>query len=137
MSATSKVPVHSSSSYSTQPGTASALTTALVDAGSIPVIQATLLHELQASGWTANLRAYLTALMRSGECTKYDELMDRVLDEVTKDLGTRPRSAKASSAAADKDAGASGLQIPDAAIKQGVKVVKKELEKVCVVDDSK
>lgn len=130
-----KVPVHQNSSYSTQPGTASALTTALVDNGSIPVIQATLLQELQASGWTANLRTYLTTLMRSGECTKYDDLMDRVIEEAMKDVGSKQRGAKATNG--DKDANGAGLQIPENAIKQGIKVVKKELEKVCVVDEGK
>lgn len=73
--------------------------------------------------------------MRSGECTKYDELMDRVIEETMKDVATRQRGAKVANG--DKDAGGASLQIPDSAIRQGIKVVKKELERVCVVDEGK
>lgn len=120
-----KLAVSESSSFSTQPATQTQLTTALVDHGSIPIIQNALLHELQASGWTQNLRNHVTQLMRSGECTKYDDLMDRILDQALADLD------------ADKLAGGddeASLAIPARAITQAVKVVKKELDKICQVD---
>ena len=116
-----KLSVNESTSFSTQPATQTQLTTALVDAGSIQTIQTALLHELQASGWATNLKNHVTQLMRSGECTKYDDLMDRILEEALADSG------------AAKDGNAS-LAIPDQAITQAVKVVKKELDKICQVD---
>ncbi|KAI5241887.1 hypothetical protein E4T47_06236 [Aureobasidium subglaciale] len=117
-----KIAVSESTSFSTQPATQTQLTTALVDHGSIPVIQNALLHELQASGWSTNLKNHVTQLMRSGECTKYDDLMDRILEEALVDSG------------ASKDGRDNPLAIPDQAITQAVKVVKKELDKICQVD---
>lgn len=117
-----KLAVNESTSFSTQPATQTQLTTALVDHGSIPVIQNALLHELQASGWSTNLKNHVTQLMRSGECTKYDDLMDRILEEA---LGE---------ADAAKDGDHPSLAIPDQAITQAVKIVKKELDKICQVE---
>lgn len=118
-----KLAVDESTSYSTQPATQSQLTTALVDHGSIPIIQNALLHELQASGWSQNLRNHVTQLMRSGECTKYDDLMDRILDQALSGLD-----------ADSSDTDAASLAIPPQAITQAIKVVKKELDKICQVD---
>ncbi|ORY17087.1 hypothetical protein BCR34DRAFT_60693 [Clohesyomyces aquaticus] len=47
----------------------SALMSQSTSTGGIPAIQALLTHELQASGWITELRAYVTTLLRSGECT--------------------------------------------------------------------
>jgi hypothetical protein len=115
-----KLSVNESTSFSTQPATQTQLTTALVDAGSIQTIQTALLHELQASGWATNLKNHVTQLMRSGECTKYDGLMDRILEEALADSGSKNNDQS--------------LAIPDQAITQAVKVVKKELDKICQVD---
>ncbi|KAG9657515.1 hypothetical protein KCU81_g4952, partial [Aureobasidium melanogenum] len=117
-----KLSVNESTSFSTQPATQTQLTTALVDGGSIPIIQNALLHELQASGWSTNLKNHVTQLMRSGECTKYDDLMERILEEALADPNTA------------KDSNSPSLAIPDEAITQAVKVVKKELDKICQVD---
>ncbi|KAG9531306.1 hypothetical protein KCU78_g19193, partial [Aureobasidium melanogenum] len=117
-----KLAVNESTSFSTQPATQTQLTTALVDGGSIPIIQNALLHELQASGWSTNLKNHVTQLMRSGECTKYDDLMERILQEALADSNTA------------KDSNHPSLAIPDEAITQAVKVVKKELDKICQVD---
>lgn len=131
MSTTTKVLVTSTSSYTT-PSLQSQINTALIANGSIGTIQSALLHELQASGWTTNLRNYITALMRSGECTRYDDLMDKVLEGAMHDVV----SGVASKVKTDKT-GEAGLRIPEAAIKEGIKVVKKELEKICDVPESK
>lgn len=136
---TTKVPINQSSTY-TSTSTSAALTTALITHNSIPLIQATLLHELQASGWTASLRAYITQLMRSGECTRYEELMDRVLEKamagIVEDKG-RDRNGTANGMnGSGKKEGDDGLRIPDKAIREGIRVVKMELAKVCeVVED--
>jgi hypothetical protein len=111
-----KLSVNESTSFSTQPATQTQLTTA----GSIQTIQTALLHELQASGWATNLKNHVTQLMRSGECTKYDDLMDRILEEALADSGSKNNDQS--------------LAIPDQAITQAVKVVKKELDKICQVD---
>ena len=128
----SKVPVNGSSSYSAD-SLQNQITGALIANGSIPTIQAALLHKLQASGWTGTLRAYVTQLVRSGECTKYDELMDRVLEESMKGIaGERTRAVNGSTANSNRPG--HELRIPDAAVKEGIKVVRKELEKVCELE---
>lgn len=144
MASSTQVPITSSSTYTSTP-LQNQITTALISNGAIPTIQGALLHELQASGWTTNLRNYITTLMRSGECTRYDELMDRVLDEALKDAPTSKTRSNGTSAAAAAAAAADaaskskedGLRIPEAAVKEGIKVVRKELEKVCEFSDGK
>ncbi|GAM88924.1 hypothetical protein ANO11243_069580 [Dothideomycetidae sp. 11243] len=127
-----KVPVSSASSY-TSDSLQNQITGALIANGSIPTIQSALLHELQAAGWTAALRAFVVQLVRSGECTKYDELMDRVLEESMKGVvSERTRAVNGSVATGNRPG--QELRVPDSAIKEGIKVVKKELEKVCELD---
>lgn len=72
--------------------------------------------------------------MRSGECTKYDDLMDRVLEEAMQDVVASRARANAASNGASKS-GVDSIRLPESAIREGIKVVKKELEKVCDVQD--
>lgn len=115
MASSQKVAVTSSTNFSTSPGTQNTITAALVDAGSIATIRAAILHELQAAGWTQDLKSYVTSLMRSGELSSYNDIMDRVMEQA---LGSGSNQA---------------LRVPDVAVKQAIKTVKHELEKVCVV----
>lgn len=92
------------------------------------------MHELQAAGWITTLRAYVTQLVRSGECTKYDELMERVLEESMKGIvGDRTRAVNGSTNVSSNRPGQE-LRVPDTAIKEGIKAVRKELERVCELD---
>lgn len=129
----SKIPVNSGSTYTAE-SLQNQITGALIANGSIPTIQSSLLHELQASGWTTTLRSYVVALVRSGECTKYDELMEKVLEESMKGIpGERTRATNGNTSNGNRPG--QELRIPDAAIREAVKVVKKELEKVCEVEN--
>ena len=123
MSGSNKVTVNNESTYA-DTALQNQITAGLVINGAIPTIQSTLLHELQASGWTANLRTFLTQLMRSGECTRYDDLMDRVLEEALKGIHGEGKAASADSDEVD-------IRMPESAVKAGIKVVRKELEKIC------
>jgi hypothetical protein len=133
-----KLSINDSTSFSaSQPTTQTLLTTALVDNNSIPLIQNALLHELQASGWSTNLKTYITQLMRSGECTKYDDLMDRVLDEALRETNAAAVAAengKKSNVDDEEEGVRPSLAVPNQAITQAVKIVKKELEKICQLD---
>ena len=51
---------------------------ALVSSGSVNRIESSLTDDLAACGWVANVRAYVTQLVRSGECTTFNEVMDKV-----------------------------------------------------------
>jgi len=77
------------------------------------------------------MRSYIVQLMRSGECTKYDDLMDKVLEESMK--GIMADKGKANGATTNGKLASGDLKIPENAIKEGIKVVKKELEKICEV----
>ncbi|KAF2156655.1 hypothetical protein K461DRAFT_272721 [Myriangium duriaei CBS 260.36] len=59
--------------------------------------------------------------------------MDRVLEESMKGImGDRTRGANGSTTHVNKPG--QELRVPDSAIKEGIKVVRKELEKVCELD---
>ena len=73
--------------------------------------------------------------MRSGECTRYDDLMDKVLEGAIQGANASGGS-KGKADGADRT-GEAGLRIPDAAVKEGIRVVRKELEKICDLPESK
>lgn len=135
MSTTKKIPV-SSSTPSNNPDFNAQLRAALVANGSIPTIQDALQNELQRTGYAKNLHDYVTKLMRSGECTKYDDIMDKVLEETLKHLDDDAvnengdkKGANASGSGSD-----AGLRIDDSVKDKGIAVVKKELAKVIDFD---
>jgi hypothetical protein len=111
------------------------LSTALLEARSIPAIEKVLSQSLAEAGWTNDLRNYIQKLVRTGECTNYQQILQRVLGEVTTGKEARTNGA----ADKDKDKGEEGgeLKIPEKVVREGVKVVRKELERVVtvVVDD--
>jgi hypothetical protein len=126
---------------------------ALLYNGGHSSIEHVLDHELAASGWTTNLRTYVQMLFRSGECTTFNEAMERVMKCVG--VGGRPGNEKKevngettngagpSSAAGSlvtqhqpiKDMENGGqLSIPEKVVTEGVKAVRKELEKICEIE---
>lgn len=128
------------------------LTAALFSANSIPRIQAALQHSLQETGWTHALRAHVLNLLRSGECGTYDELMARVLEDTRQAAdGDNNGDAKETNGHANgddnkKNGNASGggaetgaartaesIRIPDKAVREGIKAVRKEVETVCEI----
>ncbi|EOD44848.1 hypothetical protein UCRNP2_8437 [Neofusicoccum parvum UCRNP2] len=121
------------------------LTAALFSANSIPRVQSALQHSLQESGWTHALRAHVLHLLRSGECGSYDELMARVLDD-TRQAGAddEPNGTGTTAAANGAKNGGGGaetgaarsaesIRIPDKAVREGIKAVRKEVESVCEI----
>ncbi|KAF2190246.1 hypothetical protein K469DRAFT_723092 [Zopfia rhizophila CBS 207.26] len=107
---------------------------ALLSSGGIPAIQSTLTHELQASGWTTNLRSYITQLLRTGECTTVGEVMERVMSEAQ--LGGHSQKSNGMTNGVNgvngyKETEEVNLRIPERAVREGVRVVRRELEKVC------
>lgn len=116
------------------------LTAALISNGSIPRIQSAITHELQLAGWTTNLRAYIQDLLRSGECTTYNEVMNKVLAEA------KPANASADGVNGDskkltngvngvhrKTSEEGSIRVPDRAVREGIRVVRKELESLCEI----
>lgn len=80
-------------------------------------------------------------LLRSGEATNYSEIMDRIMHVI----GTAPPTENGKKGA-DTNGVSTGnpiadmekkLRIPDKAVMEGARAIRKELEKICdiVVDD--
>ncbi|KAK7540245.1 hypothetical protein IWX49DRAFT_507804 [Phyllosticta citricarpa] len=139
----SATPVTVSSSTTTlNPATQAALTSALLSANAIPRIQSALQQSLQESGWTHNLHNYVLKLLRDGECTTYEELMARVMAECrpgdaateSKDKDKDKDSANGDGAVngtSSKNGSGADIKIPDKAVREGIRAVRKEIERVC------
>lgn len=107
---------------------------ALLSGTGIRNIEGTLEHELQASGWTANLKAYITHLLRSGECTTLDEINARILEKAKLGSGGEKSNGVTNGVNGvngHKDDDEYQLQLPEQAIREGVRVVRRELDKIC------
>lgn len=88
------------------------------------------------------MRTYIQALLRSGECTTYNEVMKRVLEE-TRGAESEEKSngatngvngnthGKENGVVEGKSVEEGGIKIPERAVREGVRVVRRELEKVC------
>lgn len=109
---TSTLPLHLPSTKPLPHPTQAALTSALLSAHSIPRIEAQLSQSLAETGWTTNLRTYITNLVRSGECTSYKELLAKVMVAVR------------------EEGKEGGIGIPKSVVKEGLVVVRGEVEKV-------
>ncbi|KAL9065509.1 MAG: hypothetical protein Q9157_007449 [Trypethelium eluteriae] len=144
----SKLPISSSIHYSSSPSLQSDIASALTASRGVKRIESTLRHSLQSTGWTDNLRTYCLDLLRSGECSTYDELMTRIVKD------SRPggkgesdgKSADSTNGTAfngetDRQIGGprsveeGGIQIPQTTVKEGLRVVRAELEQVCEIVD--
>jgi hypothetical protein len=101
-------------------------------------IAQTLEHELATSGFTSNLKAYITHLLRSGECTSLDEVTAAVFAKMQNQIAELSNGANGTNGTngAVSVNGKEGddewdLHIGERAIREGVKVVRRELEAVC------
>ncbi|KAF2743594.1 hypothetical protein M011DRAFT_410397 [Sporormia fimetaria CBS 119925] len=124
--------------------TRNAIYSALLSDGGIVNIESTLTDQLERTGWLANLRQYVTYLLRTGEATTVDEIMAKVKEKMK-----APASAQNTNGAWASTNGVNGvnghsslasdepdLKVPKEAITQGTLAIREELEKVCeVVDD--
>jgi hypothetical protein len=99
-----------------------------------------LVQELAAAGWTTALRERVRELVRSGECASYGEVMRKVLGDVRVVEGGVGRGVEEGVGGlkeGDGVGGSGGLVVPERVVREGVKVIRKELERVAtvVVDD--
>ncbi|GAB7366695.1 hypothetical protein MBLNU230_g0653t1 [Neophaeotheca triangularis] len=90
-------------------------------------IESVLRQRLDEQGWTQALREYTTALLRSGECKTFDEVKGRVEALVGFVGEGEEREGKGK-------AGEPDLKVGKEVQEGCVGVVKKELERVCVVE---
>jgi hypothetical protein len=113
------------------------LATALINnPSSIPAIERTLSEALAATGWTTSLRTHIQNVIRSGECLTFDECVRKVMRDISVDKGDGSKEVNGNGKAGGKKADVDGdvdVRIKDSVVKDGVAVIRKELEKVCVV----
>ena len=118
------------------------ITSALVASKAVPRIEAVLAQELAASGWTTNMRTYVQHLLRSGECTSYKELMARVnravradrLQEQELEREVNGVNGEANGTTTANNELEQSVKIPDRVVKEGIKAVRQEVEKVCAIE---
>lgn len=124
-----KIPLNGTSTTPTNPQHARDLqdqiTLALLANGGIARIQTALRQRLDEAGWSENLREYVTALFRSGECATYFEAMEKVKGRV------RLEGRDEEGVAGDGEGVDGGLVVPLVAAEGGVEAVRRELEGVC------
>ena len=111
---------------------------ALLSDGGIRNIESVLDEQLRASGFRDELRRYITHLFRSGQATSVEQARNLALEKIKEQMRSRSEEhsngtngVNGTSNGNDEEADEYKLTIPDAAVKQGAKTVKKELEKVC------
>ncbi|KAI9667329.1 MAG: hypothetical protein M1821_000144 [Bathelium mastoideum] len=148
----SKLPISTTTShhYSASPALHSDLAAALTATRGAHRIESALRQALSASGWTDNLRTYCLDLLRRGECVTYDELMARVVRDARggeeSSKGSKDAEGVNGNVAVNGDAGGygvggtrsveeGGVRIPQEVVKEGLRVVRRELDEVCEVVD--
>ncbi|KAF2733574.1 hypothetical protein EJ04DRAFT_513080 [Polyplosphaeria fusca] len=117
------------------PALRNSIYSALLDSNGLLSIAATLEHELATSGFTSNLKSYITHLLRSGECTTLDEIHSRVFDKLNHQQSGGANGVNGSNGVNGIN-GKDGddeydLHISERTVREGVKSVRKELEHVC------
>jgi hypothetical protein len=113
---------------------------ALLSGSGIRSIEATLDHEMQTTGFKSNLKAYITHLLRAGECTTFDEVMVRVNEKIRHDSGAGKSNGTNGVNGVNghsRDADDYDLRLPDRVVSEGAKRVEMELDKVCEISVDK
>jgi hypothetical protein len=105
---------------------------ALLSGSGIRNIESTLDEQLRASGFKDALRAYITDLFRSGQATTCEEARELAMQKIREQMRD-PNGAANGNASANGEGDEVDLKIPTKAVDGGVKVVMKELEKVCEI----
>jgi hypothetical protein len=110
---------------------------ALLSGDGIRNIEGTLDRQLAESGFKDELRRYVTDLFRSGQATTVDEARALAMAKIKQQM----QGEDDQSNGANGLNGANGedqkydLKIPNKAIVEGTKGVRKELEKVCDITE--
>lgn len=87
--------------------------------GGVKRIEAVMQQRLDEAGWTEDLKNYVTALLRSGEATTYDDCLTKVMAAV--DGGEGANGVGGSSVHAPN------LKMPEDAVQDAAAAVKKEI----------
>lgn len=110
---------------------------ALLSGEGIRNIEGSLDRQLAESGFKDDLRRYVTDLFRSGQATTVDEARALAMDKIRQQM----QGEEDQSNGLTGFGGANGeeqkydLKIPNKAIVEGTKTVRRELEKVCDITE--
>ncbi|OAA68147.1 hypothetical protein SPI_00342 [Niveomyces insectorum RCEF 264] len=129
----------------------------LIRDGHVAKIQDHLLHVLNAdpANWPAAVQAHALQLLRSGDCTNFPALMDRVMDDIRNDTAAATAAAAANStngsssggeaaaangnkSGAAKSAAAAAppsLALPQSVIDEALRVTRESLDLVCEMEE--
>jgi hypothetical protein len=113
---------------------------ALLSGGGIRNIEATLDRQLAESGFKDELRRYVTDLFRSGEATTVDEARALAMAKIRQQQKDKIAKKNGSNGAGETNGNHADeqkydLNLPDKAISEGTKAVRRELEKVCDITE--
>ncbi|KAF2434081.1 hypothetical protein EJ08DRAFT_694106 [Tothia fuscella] len=101
---------------------------------STTTLENTLSEALSTTGWTTNLRTHIQNLIRSGECSTFDECLRRVMGDISVEkVGKEGNGVNGSGNGKGGVGGEVDLKIKESVVREGVGVVRRELERVCVV----
>ena len=106
----------------------SSINAALVANNAVPAIQSALLHECQASGFTAAIRTRAIDLLRSGTCSTYAEVMHEIMTEIKNTTSAEAPGGAAQTNGENGTDGERRLKVPRKVVEEGVKVVRAALE---------
>jgi hypothetical protein len=110
---------------------------ALLSGEGIRNIEASLDRQLAESGFKDELRRYVTDLFRSGQATSVDEARALAMERIRQQMqGDDDQSNGANGMnGANGDEQKYDLKVPNKAIVEGTKTVRRELEKVCDITE--
>lgn len=111
---------------------------ALLSGDGIRNIEASLDRQLAESGFKDELRRYVTDLFRSGQATSVDEARALAMERIKQHLQGDDDQSNGTNGinGANGEEQKYDLKIPNKAIVEGTKTVRRELEKVCdIIED--
>lgn len=130
-------------SVAISPGQASALPSALrnniystlLSTGGIRNIESALIQLLQTSGFQQQLRDYITDLFRTGQATTANEAYELAMARIRECMAAGERETGRNGVNGDGDGVVEplDLRLPSEVVREGSRVVKRELERVVVI----
>lgn len=106
----------------------------LLSSGGIRTIESSLTQLLQSTGFQAALRAYITDLFRTGQATTANEAFHLAMTRIKECMAERGEGENGNDTEREKERELGDLRLPDVVVREGSRVVKRELERVVVME---
>ena len=107
----------------------------LLSTGGIRNIESALVQLLQTSGFQHQLRTYITDLFRTGQATTANEAYELAMARIRECMAAGDRETGRNGVNGDGDGVVEplDLRLPSEVVREGSRVVKRELERVVVI----